>query len=92
MKIDAIVCVSCPRQNLQFSTVRIAVDADYVEPNYDDIIEYIRNSKELEQLCKANSLCTADCELEVLNMDDLIEDLTYEDFCDATNADYPKWS
>ena len=89
MKIDAVVEVSCPRQNLLFRNVIVPVDADYVSADYDDVLEYVSNSKEVENIRKSSSLSAADMRIVVLNMDDVIEDLTFDDFCDAVNADHP---
>ena len=91
MKIDAIANLRFRPQNMYFPHVRIAVDADYVEADEAAIREWMLNSKELYNICKENTLPPADCEIELVNLNELIEELTYDEFAAATNLDNPKW-
>ena len=92
MKLDAIVNVRMPRQNILVPNVTVPVDADYVEANELDIREFILNSKEIDRICKQNSVALADLELDVTNINDLIDELKFDEFRDATNADFPMWN
>lgn len=91
MKIDAYIEVSCPRQNLLFRNVIVPVDMDYVTADYDDVLEYIANSKEIETLRKSSSLYPTDMVISVLNMDDILEDMSFDENCDAVNNGHPRW-
>ena len=91
MKIDAYIEVSCPRQNLLFRNVTVPVDMDYVTADYNDVLEYIANSKEIEALRKSSSLEPADMTISVLNMDDILEDISFDEYCNAVNDGHPKW-
>ena len=92
MKLDAIVNVRMPRQNILVPNVTVPIDADYVEANELDIREFILNSKEIDRICKQNSVALADLELDVTNINDLIDDLKFDEFRAATNADFPMWN
>ena len=91
MKIDARVNLRFKPQNMLFENVRVAVDADYVEADEADIREWILNSNEMYDISKQHSLPPADCTVEILNLDELLEELTFDEFAAATNLDNPKW-
>ena len=64
------------------STMNVNVDMDYVESNADDINEWIVN--ELEK--KYEWAFVAGEDFKVTNMDELIEELSYDEFLDKTTC------
>jgi hypothetical protein len=91
MKIDARINLHFKPQNMLFENVCIPIDADYVEANDNDILNWILNSDELYDFCKEHSMPIRDCTIELLNRDELIEELAYDEFAVATNVDNPAW-
>jgi uncharacterized membrane protein len=81
MKIDAKVEFSDEvALQLERSFVRVPVDMDYVEGNEQDIRSWIAN--ELEDMF-GRSFMQED--FEVKNMEDIIEEINFDDFEDKTN-------
>ena len=81
MKIDAKVEFSDEvASQLERSFVRVPVDMDYVEGNEQDITSWIAN--ELEDMF-GRSFMQED--FEVKNMEDIIEEINFDDFEDKVN-------
>ena len=81
MKIDAKVEFSDEvASQLERSFVRVPVDMDYVEGNEQDIRSWIAN--ELEDMF-GRSFMQED--FEVKNMEDIIEEINFDDFEDKVN-------
>ena len=72
MKIEANVIFRRPEGNVYSCSVN--VDEDYVEADFDSILEYVSN--ELADMC-GHSFDYDD--FEVTNMQELIEELSYDE-------------
>lgn len=56
-------------------TVKVDVDADYVTPYESDIREYVAN-----ELAEIFGCSFGDDEFEITNLEDLIEDMKFDEF------------
>ena len=83
MKIEAKVEFSDKLAGiLGQSTMNVDVDMDYVESNADDINDWIAN----ELGSKYEWVFVAGEDFKVMNMDELIEELSYNEFLDKTTC------
>lgn len=81
MKIEAIVEFSKPLSDCSIGdSIHIDVDTDYVEDNSSSIIEWVRN--ELESIFGKPF---NDEDFTVTNMDEIIDDIKFEEFQDKVN-------
>lgn len=78
MKIDAHVTVISEGCNVD---IIVPIDADYVNADVDEIVDYIINSDKIyEALGRTPSVD----EVEVKNMDEILEDIKFDEFEDKT--------
>ena len=80
MKIDANVSFSENiAEYLERTSVKIPVDMDYVSADSAEVTEWVRN--ELEEMfgCSFN-----DEDFEITNMDEILEEIEYDEFLDKT--------
>lgn len=64
------------------STMNVDMDMDYVESNADDINEWVSN----ELGSKYEGVFVAGEDFKVTNMDELIEELSYDEFLDKVSC------
>lgn len=82
MKIEANVALSDSKSEDYGQTyVKVSVDTDYVEGNHESIIDWVCN--ELEEMF-GGAFCEDD--FEVTNIDDIIEDIAFDEFEDKTTS------
>jgi len=84
MKIDAWCEVTVMSSGKTYFDICVPVDCDYVRGDADDVITWIRNSKEIEELCIDEGLAESDLKISVLNLDEVVEDISYDEFADKT--------
>lgn len=80
MKIDARINFSDQMaKKLERSSIRVPVDMDYVSADSAEVIEWVRN--ELEEMFGHSF---NDEDFEVANMDEILEDIKFDEFEDKT--------
>lgn len=80
MKIDARINFSDQMaEKLERSSIRVPVDMDYVSDDSAEMIEWVRN--ELEEMFGSSF---NDEDFEVMNMDEILEDIKFDEFEDKT--------
>lgn len=80
MKLEAYV--TFPKQVgdcVPGDTIHVDVDADYVSPFESDIREWVAN-----ELAELFGRSFGDDEFEITNLDQLMEDLNYEEYMEKT--------
>ena len=83
MKIDADIELSDVKAEVCGMThVKVPVDADYVDSNEESVNEWVAN--ELEEMFDG-SFCP-NVDFTVTNMEDIIEDIAFDDFKDKTTV------
>jgi len=76
MKIEARVKFSDKfAKELSIDTARVDVDTDYVTPYESDIRDYVAN-----ELAEIFGCSFGDDEFEIMNLEDIIEDLKFDEF------------
>jgi len=88
MKIDAHVkwLIDEPQLGIEVDKLEIVpVDVDYIEPSEDELTVWIEN--ELAEKYGISFYVSQD-DFTIMNMNDLIEDISYDEFQDKVDPGY----
>lgn len=88
MKIDAKIkwLIDEPQLGIEVDKLEtVAVDIDYIEPTQDELTDWIENSLAEKY---GTSFYMSQDDFTIMNMNDLIEDISYDEFQDKVDPGY----